>query len=521
VIELQGITKRFGKTLANDGVTVEFRPGEVHAVLGQNGAGKTTLMNILSGLYRPDSGKILVDGREVVLGSPRHADALGIQMVHQHFLLGEPFTAAENVILGHEAKRGWLLLDRRRAEARVRDLGAKYRLRVDPAATVRDLSVGARQRLEILKALYRDFRTLILDEPTAVLAPLEVAGLFEVIRRLQREGRSIIFISHKLREAREISDRITVLRQRRVVSNRETSEHSEAEIVRMMVGEELPARARSRGPSGPVSLTIDGVCAVDPIRRVEVLRNVDLEVRAGEILGIAGVEGNGQTELAEVLLGTRHAISGSIRLGGVELPKSTREIRHAGISWIPEDRNAAGLIGGFTVAENLALGRHDSAPICRGHVLDRRRMARNAVQLIEKFDIRPADPDVLASRLSGGNQQKLVLARELSQPAIKVLVASQPTRGLDVAATQFMHERLRRIRDTGVAVLMVSADLDEIRLLCDRIAVMYEGRVAAIRKAGDFTDTELGSLMLKGAAELDTGNHPAPSEKARDYETGS
>jgi len=503
---IRGITKQFGTTLANDSIDLDIGRGEIHAFLGQNGAGKSTLMNILYGLYKPDLGSITVYGRPVEIKSPRDAASLGIQMVHQHFMLGLPFTVAENLVIGLEPRQAGLLLDRRRAESVVESLAARYGLNVNPRARIDSLSVGVRQRVEILKALYREAEILILDEPTAVLTPLETEELFDIMRRLRAEQKTVIFITHKLHEVMRVADRVTVLRNGRLVGTRDIEQVDEEQLVEMMVGRLIEAEEIGDATAGQeVVLQLRDLRAVDALRGIEVLRGVNLDVRAGEITGIAGVEGNGQSELVEVLIGLRPASGGSACLDSVELlGSSPRAIMARGLACIHEDRHEKGLVGDFTVTENLILGKHHLSPFRRGFMLDLAAAHEHALEMVRSFDIRPPLPDREAKYLSGGNQQKLVTARELDVKSMRVLIASQPTRGLDVSATRFLHQQLRAVRDQGVAVLLISADLDEVKLLSNHIAVMYKGQIAASGPRDTFSDAELGALMMRGSPETDS-----------------
>jgi simple sugar transport system ATP-binding protein len=502
-LEVRNVTKRFGATVANDGVHLVVQPGEVHAVLGQNGAGKSTLMNILAGLYHPDAGEIYVHGRLCQIASPRHASDLGIQMVHQHFMLGLPYTVAENLVLGREPRRAGLLFDRRRAETIVRELSQRYNLAVEAGARIEHLSVGERQRVEILKALYRRAEILILDEPTAVLTPLEIQDLFRVIERLRADGKAILFITHKLREVMAGADRVTVLRTGRVIASRAVGDTSERELIELMVGQgveqEKPARRNAAGPS---VLAIHNLTAVEPRRRLEVLSVERLEVQAGEIVGVAGVEGNGQSELVETLTGLRRPSGGRMLCDGADLAGlPPRRIRERGVACIHEDRQSTGLIAEFSLRDNLVLGSHYQRAFQRGLILNSRKIRATAEALLTAYDVQPPQAEMQARYLSGGNQQKLVAARELSRGGVRLLIASQPSRGLDIGATAFIHRKLREARDGGAAVLLFSADLDEVKLLSDRIAVMYRGRVVADRPAGGYTDAELGAFMLRGSLE--------------------
>jgi general nucleoside transport system ATP-binding protein len=491
-VRLEGITKRFPGVVANDAVDLELRRGEIHGLVGENGAGKSTLMRVLYGLYPADEGRIQVRGNEVRLTSPRQAIGLGIGMVHQHFVLVDTFTVAENVILGSEAGP---LVDLESAEERIRELGKRFGFKVDPRARIEDLSIGEQQRVEILKALYRGVEVLILDEPTAVLTPQEAGELFENLRRLRDAGNAVVFISHKLDEVLSLCDRITVLRRGRVVGETAPDRTSKQALAEMMVGR--PVLFRLEKPD---------VVLGDPVLRVEDLRlgtrlnGVDLEVRSGEILGVAGVEGNGQRELAEALLGLRSPDGGRVMLADADMAgRSVEENRSAGVAYIPEDRHGRGLVLEMTLWENAALGRHGRPDFSsRWGVLLIRRIKEMAVRLTKAFDVRARSVGVEAATLSGGNQQKLVLARELDGDP-KLLVAAQPTRGLDVGAIEFVWRRILEQKAAGCAVLLISAELEEIYELSDRIVTMYEGRIT-----GEYPPTaepeELGIGMTGGSA---------------------
>jgi ABC-type uncharacterized transport system ATPase subunit len=499
LLELKGITKRFPGVVANDGVDFELRKGEVHALLGENGAGKSTLMNILYGLYRPDEGEIVLDGQPLEIHSPREAIDAGIGMVHQHFMLIPVMSVAENIVLEVEPRRG-PFLDIRAAEERVREISERFGLAVRPEAKVEAISVGMQQRVEILKALYRGAEILILDEPTAVLTPQEAEELFAIIRSLQAEGKSIIFISHKLGEVLEIAERITVLRRGKTIETVPRAGATEAGLARLMVGREVLLRV-DKGPASPGEplLTVEDL-RVEDERGLEAVRGLSLEVRAGEIVGIAGVDGNGQTELIEAITGLRKPESGRIVAAGEDITTgSARESLDAGVGHIPEDRQRRGLVLDFTLAENIALHDYREEPDSRWGWLYPKRLVARARRLLQEFDVRGGGPQTLALALSGGNQQKVVVAREVSRDP-RILIAAQPTRGLDVGAIEFVHRRLVAERDEGRAILLISFELDEILSLSDRILVMYEGRVVG-EYAPDVTAETLGIAMIGGTAE--------------------
>ena len=498
-LELRAITKRFGSLTANDAVDLVVEPGEIHALLGENGAGKSTLMNVLYGLYRPDEGEILIDGAPVTFKGPGDAMAAGIGMVHQHFMLIPVFTVTENVMLGHEQTTLLAFLDRRRARRGVAEISRRYGLQVPPDALVGDLPVGVQQRVEILKALSRSAELLVLDEPTAVLTPQETEELMTVLRTLRAGGTSIVFISHKLHEAREIADKITVIRRGAVVGTVEPAASS-SELAAMMVGRPVQLTLdKTPAAPGDVVLDVRGVSLVADTG-VVLIDEVSFSVRGGEIYAIAGVQGNGQTELTEALVGLVRPTGGSIALEGRDVaPLTTDEILGLGVGYVPEDRLHDGLVGSFSVAENLVLDRYNRAPFGRHGSLDLAEIDRFAADRVAEFDVRPPTGSAAAATLSGGNQQKVVLARELSRP-LKLLIVSQPTRGLDVGSMEFVHRRIVAERDRGTAVVLVSTELDEVLGLADRIAVMYRGRIAGEVPGGTPAE-QIGLLMAGVSAE--------------------
>jgi ABC-type uncharacterized transport system ATPase subunit len=493
-VEMRGIVKQFPGVLANDRVDFDVRAGEIHALLGENGAGKSTLMKILYGLYRPDGGQILVNGEMTLIHSPTDAIHLGIGMIHQHFMLVDTLSVAENVALGLPSSRG-PMLDLEVVTEHIRELTGIYGLQVDPTALVWQLAVGEQQRVEILKTLYRGADLLILDEPTAVLTPQEVNELFNTLRRMAQDGHTLIFISHKLHEVLAISDRVTVLRDGQVVKTLPTSETTRAELARLMVGREVLLRVE-RPPIelGDVRLSLKGVWA-EGDRGVPALRDATLTVQAGEILGIAGVSGNGQRELAEVVAGLRPPTQGQIMVDGVDVtgwPPS--RLLKRGLSYVPEERMRDGAVRDFSVGENLILRDHASPPYSNGLFMNFGKIARGCDDLIEDFDIKTPTRDTPLKSLSGGNIQKVIMARELSrQPS--VLVAAQPTRGVDISATEYIHRLLVEQRTKGTATLLISEDLDEIQNLSDRIAVMYEGQIMGIVRCGEVPAEQLGLMM--------------------------
>jgi general nucleoside transport system ATP-binding protein len=499
-LELRGITKRWGPVVANDAIDFDLRRGEVHALLGENGAGKSTLMNVLYGMLQPDAGEIRIGGRQVEVHSPREAMRLGVGMVFQHFMLVPVMTVAENIVLGSEPRTGGVLLDARAAAARVRELSQRYGLAVDPDARVEDITVGQQQRVEILRALYRDADVLVLDEPTAVLTAQETAELFKVLRRLKDSGTSIVFISHKLREVLDIADRVTVLRRGKRIDTVPTEGATEASLARLMVGRDVLLEvAKDDVDPGPARLAVRDLRVHDD-RGLPAVDGISFDVRGGEIVAIAGVDGNGQSELIDAISGLRRPASGSIRVDAREIAGAdARDAFDAGVGHIPEDRQRRGLVLQFSLAENLALRRYRRGG--RLGLLNPRAMSRRARELLEEYDVRGGRPEVPAATLSGGNQQKVVIAREISQNP-DVLIAAQPTRGLDVGAIEFVHRRLVAERDAGRAVLLVSLELEEVRSLADRILVIYEGRIVG-ELPPRASEEDLGILMAGGGRDAE------------------
>ena len=500
-IEAISVTKRFGPIVANENVSFRVEKGQIHALLGENGAGKSTLVNILFGLYHADQGEIYIAGEKVEMNSPHDAIDRHIGMVHQHFQLVPVLSVTENIVLGHEPTKKRGILDLEKAYAEVEALGKRYGLEVDPRAIVEDLPIGTQQRVEILRSLYRKADVLILDEPTAVLTPQETDHLLEVLRGLAAEGVAIIFITHKLREVMAVADHVTVMRRGKVVGAIDPSETDQAGLAEMMVGRSVVLRiAKGEAKAGAPVLTIDSLSALDD-RAQTAVDGLCLTVHAGEIFGIAGVEGNGQRELVEAITGLRKTISGSIMLEDTELAGSSpREISEQGVAHVPEDREKHGLVGPHSVADNLVLNRYFKAPFVRRGIRQTGAINAEAQKLVDQYDVRTASINSPVRTLSGGNKQKVIAARELSQNA-KLLVAAQPTRGIDVGSIEFVHQQLVDQRDDGIAVLLVSAELDEIMSLSDRIGVIYQGRLVAIGKAEDFTRNQIGQLMASGSTD--------------------
>jgi len=495
ILELKGITKSFPGVLANDNINLTLNKGEIHALLGENGAGKSTLMNVLYGLYEPDQGEIFVKGQKIDVSSPRDAIAQGIGMVHQHFMLVPVFTVTENVMLGDETIRAGVLLDRKTPADRIREISDEFSLEVDPNSYIRDLPVGVQQRVEIIKLLYREADILILDEPTAVLTPQEVDELFTIMRSLVDSGKSIIFITHKLREVLSFADRITVIRGGKVVGTTTPQEADQNQLAAMMVGRDVslevdkePAEVRD------VVLKAENLVVLDDLNNT-VVKGVSFEVRGGEILGIAGVQGNGQTELVKAITGLSHPISGNLTLLDQDITRaSPREITEIGSAHIPEDRQQDGLVLTATISDNLVLNTYYLEPFAEGVILQEDKVLENAEEIIENFDVRTPSPLIPVGSLSGGNQQKVIVGREFSR-SIKFLVAAQPTRGLDVGSIEYIHHRLLEKRADGVAILLVSTELEEIMELSDRIAVMFAGEIIAVIDAEGATKEQIGLLM--------------------------
>ena len=501
VLELRGITKRFPGVVANDSVDFDLRRGEVHALLGENGAGKSTLMNVLYGLYHPDEGEVLVKGKPIRLHSPKDAINHGIGMVHQHFMLIPVMTVAENIVLATEPTHAGVLLDYGAANRRVAELSKSFNFAIDPGARVESITVGQQQRVEILKALYRAADILILDEPTAVLTPQEARELFEILKTLTNEGMSVIFITHKLNEVLEVADRITVLRRGKRIDTVDRQGATEQGLARMMVGRDVLLRVDKAAPEVAESLlSVDDLHVVDD-RGLEAVRGVSFNVRSGEILGLAGVDGNGQSELIDAITGLRRVSSGLVTIGERDVTgDNPSSILDRGLGHIPEDRQLRGLVLEFSLAENLALHDFDKPPDSRWGWLFPRQLIRRARDLLKQYDVRGGGPQTRAAALSGGNQQKVVLAREIGREP-SVLIAAQPTRGLDVGAIEFVHRRLIEARDNGKAVLLVSLELDEILSLSDRVLVVYEGQIVA-EHGPDVSEEQLGIEMTGGGREV-------------------
>jgi len=505
ILELKNITKRFPGVVANDDISLDIRSGEIHALVGENGSGKSTLMNILYGLYQADEGEIHLRGEKASINYPRQAIDLGIGMVFQHFMLVEPLTVFENVILGEELHKNGFI-DFKRAEKEVSRLSREYGLRVEPGSRVEDISVGQQQRLEILKALYRKADILILDEPTAVLTPQETEELFQVMRNLKKQGTTIIFITHKIKEVLAVSDRVSVLRRGKLVGTRDTEKTDRPELAEMMVGREVLLRVeKEKAQPGEKIFSVSDLQVRDQ-RGTPRVKGVSLEIHSGEILGVAGVEGNGQQEMVEAITGLLRTDKGKVVLEDKELQNlSAMQVKKKRMGYIPEDRHKRGLILDFDVADNMILGLHTEPPfVGRFFLRDEKAIKDNARELVEEFDVRPPNIQQQVSTFSGGNQQKIVAAREISRRP-RFLICSQPTRGLDIGAIEFIHSQIIEQRDKGAAILLVSAELDEILSLSDRIVVMYEGRIVGSMPAEEANEKKLGSLMLGGEAQADEG----------------
>ncbi|WP_416149081.1 ABC transporter ATP-binding protein [Salipaludibacillus sp. HK11] len=501
VVEMNNIRKEFPGIVANDNITLQVKQGEIHALLGENGAGKSTLMNVLFGLYQPEKGEIKVRGEKVAITDPNVANRLGIGMVHQHFMLVQKFTVTENIILGSEpTKLG--SIDVRKAAKDVKDISDRYGLKVDPNAKIVDISVGMQQRVEILKTLYRGAEILIFDEPTAALTPQEIKELIQIMENLISEGKSIILITHKLKEILQVCDRCTVIRRGQGIGTVEVAEASENSLAEMMVGREVNFEVeKAEAQPNDVVLSIKDL-VVEDIRGIEAVEGLSLDVRGAEIMGIAGVDGNGQTELIEAITGLKKAKSGSVHVSGKNITGlKPRKVTESGIGHIPQDRHKHGLVLDFTVGENVLLQTYYQKPYTKNGVLNYSKMYEKARQLIEEYDVRTPSEKSLARSMSGGNQQKAIIAREVDRSP-DLLIAAQPTRGLDVGAIEFIHRKLIEERDKGRAVLLVSLELDEVLNVSDRIAVIYEGKIVDILNAKDTDEKELGLLMAGGKREV-------------------
>lgn len=496
-VEMRGITKIFGDFKANDGIDLVVEKGEIHALLGENGAGKSTLMNVLYGLYKPTFGEVKINGEVVDFQGPKDAIGKGLGMVHQHFMLFQPFSVVENIILGEEPTKG-VVLDKKIAREKVVELSNRYGLKIDPDAKIEDISVGMQQRVEILKALYRDAEILIFDEPTAVLTPQEIDELIAIIKALAAEGKSIIIITHKLKEIKALAEKCTIIRRGKRIDTVDVASATEADLAEMMVGRAIEFNVNKKPvEAGEVALHIENLHVKD-VRGVEVVKGLNLDVRKGEIFGVAGVDGNGQSEFLEAITGLRKIEAGKVVIEGNDVTNATpKAIRDAGMNNIPEDRNKRGLVQEFTVAENMVLHSYDEAPYSAKGILQEGPITSHADKLMESFDIRPRKSRYLAGDLSGGNQQKVILAREIDGDP-DVLIAAQPTRGLDVGAIENIHQFLVQQRDKGRAVLLVSFELDEVMSLSDRIGIIYEGAITKTFNEGEADQKELGYYMAGG-----------------------
>ena len=501
-LEVRHVTKRFPGVIANDDVSFTLKKGEIHALLGENGAGKSTLMNVVYGLYTQDEGEFLIDNKVVEINGPSDAINYGIGMVHQHFMLVPVFTVTENMILGSEVTKG-TSLDLRRAKREILEISETYGLDVDPDALIENLPVGVQQRVEILKALYRKANILVLDEPTAVLTPQEADDLFDVMRELTKKGVSIIFITHKLKEILNVADRVTVMRRGKVVGHTKPSETDAQGLATMMVGRDVLLEV-NKTPANPSEVVLEvNHLKIKDERDVEVVKDISFEVRAGEILGIAGIQGNGQTELIEALTGLRGVNSGEIRLTGETIPyENPRYLVEHGLGHVPEDRHKHGLVLPYDLADNMVLNTYYQKPFASKMMIrNDQAILKNATELIKRFDVRAPGPYVTAGTLSGGNQQKVIVAREFSHP-LKVLIANQPTRGLDVGSIEYIHKEIIKMRDEGVGVLVISAELDEILSLADRIAIMFRGEIVTIIDTKNATREQLGLWMAGASPEM-------------------
>jgi len=500
ILDMQNITKIFPGVKANDNVNLSIKKGEIHALVGENGAGKTTLMNVLYGLYEPEGGQVFYEGKEVDLNGPQDAIKLGIGMVHQHFMLVDPLTVTENIVLGSEPRSG-LMLDQKTAKKEVENISKKYGLFVDPKAKIIDISVGMQQRVEIIKTLYRGAELLIFDEPTAVLTPQEIDELFDIFISLKEQGKTIIFITHKLKEVKEISDRITVLRSGKSIDTVNTEDVSEEDVAELMVGRQVLLEVEKTEAKPGAEIFKAKNLNIKDNRGISAVKDISLSVKKGEILGIAGVEGNGQSELIEAITGLRDIESGKIMLRDKDVSKyNARQIKREKVAHIPEDRQKRGLIMDFDLKENIILGYHDLEPFSKNGIMQYDNIAQYTEDLIEKYDIRGGGMESEAKNLSGGNQQKLIVAREFSHDP-EFLIASQPTRGVDVGSIEFIHKQIIDRRDAGAGVLLVSAELSEVLSLSDRIAVIFEGEIVDILKASETDERELGKLMTGSKTE--------------------
>jgi ABC-type uncharacterized transport system ATPase subunit len=503
VIEMLNIRKEFPGIVANDNITLQVKKGEIHALLGENGAGKSTLMNVLFGLYQPEQGEIKVKGKPVKITDPNIANDLGIGMVHQHFMLVDPFTVTENIILGREPANGGKI-NLKKASEEIKQLSERYHLAVDPHAKIQDISVGMQQRVEILKTLYRGAEILIFDEPTAVLTPQEIKELIQIMKALINEGKSIILITHKLKEIMEVCDRVTVIRKGKGIGTVTVSETNEKALASLMVGREVEfTTEKTQATPGEVVLEINGL-SVNDARGVDVVQNLSISVKSGEIVGIAGVDGNGQSELIEAITGLRKSKNGTIKLNGKEIQnQNPRKISEAGVGHIPEDRHKHGLVLDFSIGENIALQTYYKEPLSKAGVLHYQKIHEKAREIIKEYDVRTPSEYTSARALSGGNQQKAIIGREVDRNP-DLLIAAQPTRGLDVGAIEFIHKRLIEQRDNGKAVLLISFELDEIMNVSDRIAVIYEGEIVAIVNPRETTEQEMG-LLMAGSKRKEAG----------------